>query len=84
MNWVNVGYYAAHADKLNSFQLLLVDRSDQGAGSFDIVFNYGQIQRETGDASGGSAGLGGTPARVGFSSGTGAAGTSTEFNGSGI
>ena len=84
VNWVNVGYYAAHADKLNSFQLLLVDRSDQGAGSFDIVFNYGQIQWETGDASGGSAGLGGTPARVGFSSGTGAAGTSTEFNGSGI
>ena len=84
VNWVNVGYYAAHADKLNSFQLLLVDRSDQGAGSFDIVFNYGQIQWETGDASGGSGGLGGTPARVGFSSGTGAAGTSTEFNGSGI
>ena len=84
VNWLNVGYYASHADKLNSFQLLLVDRSDQGAGAFDIVFNYGQIQWETGDASGGSGGLGGAPARVGFSSGTGAPGTSTEFNGSGI
>ncbi len=27
-NWVDVGYYGSHTDKLNSFQLLLVDRSD--------------------------------------------------------
>ena len=62
----------AHTDKLNSFQLLLVDRSDRGAGDFDIVFNYDSIQWETGDASGGSGGFGGTPAAAGFSAGTGA------------
>jgi secreted trypsin-like serine protease len=81
VNWINVGYYAGHTDKLNSFQLLLVDRSDTGSGNFDIVFNYGQVQWETGDASGGSGGLGGSPVRVGFSNGSSA---SFELGGSGI
>ena len=70
VNWRNVGYYFEHDEKLNSFQLLLVDRSDQGAGDFDVIFNYGRMQWETGDASGGSNGLGGGSARVGFSNGT--------------
>ncbi|WP_167305977.1 nidogen-like domain-containing protein [Nocardioides euryhalodurans] len=70
VNWLNVGYYSGHYDKLNSFQLLLVDRSDLGVGDFDIVFNYDGIQWETGDASGGSGGLGGTSAGAGFSAGT--------------
>ncbi len=83
VNWLNVGYYNAHADKLNSFQLLLVNRSDQGVGAFDIVFNYGQIQWETGDASNGVNGFGGFAAHIGFSSGTGEPGSATEFNGSG-
>jgi Nidogen-like/FG-GAP repeat/Thrombospondin type 3 repeat len=71
VNWdgVGVGYFAGHADKLNKFQLLLVDRSDIGAADFDIVFNYDQIQWETGDASGGSGGLGGSSARAGYSNG---------------
>lgn len=63
-----VGYYA-NGDKLNKFQLLLIDRSDRGAGDFDIVFNYNQIQWETGSASGGNDGLGGNSARAGFSDG---------------
>jgi hypothetical protein len=69
VNWVNVGYYAANFDKLNSAQLLLVDRSDVGPGDFDIVMNYDKVQWETGDASGGSGGLGGVSARVGYSNG---------------
>ncbi len=69
VNWVNVGYYNQHTDKVNSFQLLLIDRSDVGAGGFDIMMNYNQVQWETGDASGGTGGLGGTSARVGFSNG---------------
>jgi hypothetical protein len=81
VNWVNVGYFSGHSDKLNSFQLVLVDRSDTGAGNFDIMFNYDQVQWETGDASGGSGGLGGTPARAGFSNGSTA---SFEIAGSGI
>jgi len=70
VNWVNVGYYSAHTDKTNSFQLLLVDRSDTGPGNFDIIFNYDRIQWETGDASGGVDGLGGSSARVGYSNGS--------------
>ncbi|MEZ0492528.1 nidogen-like domain-containing protein [Kineococcus sp. TBRC 1896] len=69
VDWRNVGYYNGKTDKLNSFQLLLVARPDQGRGAFDIVFNYDGVQWETGDASGGRNGLGGTPARIGFASG---------------
>jgi cytoskeletal protein CcmA (bactofilin family) len=84
VNWLNVGYFSNHFDKLNSFQLLLVSREDKAVGAFDIVFNYDSIEWETGDASGGSQGLGGASARVGFSAGTGAEGTFTEFAGSGV
>jgi hypothetical protein len=83
VNWPNVGYYNSHADKLNYFQLVLIDRSDTGNGNFDIEFNYRQIQWETGDASGGSGGLGGVSAAVGFSNGaSGSANVSFELPGS--
>jgi len=82
VNWVNVGYYAGHFDKLNSFQLVLIDRSDIGAGDFDMEFNYDKIEWETGDASGGSNGFGGTPAAVGYTAGTGAPGTAFDMPGS--
>jgi hypothetical protein len=78
---VGVGYYQCGEDKLNHFQMLLIDRSDVGAGDFDIVFNYDQIQWETGDASGGIHGLGGNSARIGFSNGTN---TSFELPGSAV
>jgi hypothetical protein len=81
-NYINVGYYNSHADKLNSFQVVLIDRSDTGAGNFDLEFNYAKIQWETGDASGGVGGLGGTSAVVGWSNGTGDPGTSYELPGS--
>jgi hypothetical protein len=84
VNWIGVGYYSQHVDKKDSFQLLLVDRSDTGAGNFDIVFNFDQMQFETGDASGGSGGLGGSSGRSGFSNGTGNPGTSFELAGSGV
>ncbi len=69
VEWPAVGYYGAQTDKLNTFELLLVSRPDTGAGNFDIEFNYNSIQWETGDASGGSDGLGGTSAAVGYSNG---------------
>lgn len=84
VNWVNVGYFFSAADKLNSFQLVLIDRSDTGVGNFDIEFNYDKIQWETGDASEGSGGLGGNSARAGFSNGTGAPGTFFELAGSAV
>jgi len=84
VNYVNVGYYNQHVDKLNSFQVVLIGRSDLGAGFFDIEMNYSSIQWETGDASGGSNGFGGTSARVGFTNGSNTNGTYFELPGSGI
>ncbi len=81
VNWINVGYFGSHVDKLNSFQLILTDRSDTGAGNFDFEFNYDTINWETGDASGGTGGFGGSPAHVGYTNGSD---VDTEFAGSGI
>ena len=82
--WPGVGYYNDSTDKLNSFQLLLVDRGDTGAGNFDIVFNYDSIQWESGDVeSPGDNGLGGNSAAVGYNAGTGnQPGTYFQFAGS--
>lgn len=83
VDYVNVGYYGSHDDKLNSFQLVLINRSDTGAGNFDIEFNYDSIQWETGDASGGINGLGGSTARAGYAKGSaGIVGTYFELAGS--
>jgi hypothetical protein len=83
VNWIDVGYYNSRADKLNSFQLILTDRSDIATGDFDIQYNYDKIQWETGSASssGGVNGLGGISAAVGYSVGT-AAGNSYQLPGS--
>jgi hypothetical protein len=80
-NYINVGYYNQHTDKLNSFQVVVIDRSDLGAGDFDVEFNYGGITWETGDASSGVNGLGGSSASVGWSNGTGLEGTYFELDG---
>lgn len=84
VTYSNVGFFDNRVDKLNSFQVILIDRSDIAAGAFDIEFNYDQIQWETGNASGGTNGLGGFSARAGFSNGTGAVGTSYELPGSAV
>ncbi len=81
VNWTNVGYYNSAANRLNSFQLLLVDRSDLGAGNADFYFNYDRILWESGSASGGSNGRGGLSARAGWSNGDD---RYTELVGSGI
>jgi hypothetical protein len=69
INYVDVGYFSQHTDKTNSFQLVLIERADQGPGDFDIEFNFARIAWETGDASGGVNGFGGTPAAAGWSNG---------------
>ena len=79
----SIGYYSMRADKLNSSQLVLIDRSDRDAGDFDIEFNYDQIVWETGGASAGVNGPGGQSARVGYSNGSGDAETFFELTGSG-
>lgn len=81
VNWHDVGYYSVHTDKLNDFQLLIVDR---GSGDADVYFNYGDMLWETGDASGGVNGFGGACAHVGYSNGSGLPGTNYEVPGSGV
>jgi hypothetical protein len=81
-NYLDVGYFARSDDKLNRFQVVLIDRSDTGSGNFDVEFNYERVVWETGDASGGTGGLGGTPAAVGWSNGSGLPGTSFQLPGS--
>lgn len=76
--WDSVGYFAGHTDKRNSFQIRLMDR---GSGDFDMEWRYERLEWTTGDASGGSGGLGGTPARAGYARGNG--GTFLEFPESG-
>ncbi|MBD8524552.1 nidogen-like domain-containing protein [Pseudomarimonas arenosa] len=87
VNWINVDYYFSspnHSNR-NSFQLIIVSRSDRGEGDFDIVFNYDQIRWESGEFSGGnSSGLGGSSARAGYALGRGAPGSAFELPGSAV
>lgn len=66
--WDDVGYYSYGSDKLNAFQVQLIDRGASiGTGeNFDIVFRYEAVNWTTGSASGGSGGLGGTVAQAGW------------------
>jgi hypothetical protein len=66
-NWVNVGHFANSGPEYSA-QLLIVDRSDTGAGNVDVIFNYDWIAD-------GSPSL-----TVGYAA---ADGTSYEFPGSG-
>lgn len=69
VNWIDVGYYSYHDDKLNAFQLVFIERSDTGPGDFDIEFNFNRVLWETGDASNGINGYGGFPSRSGLTNG---------------
>lgn len=79
VTWDNVGYFGDHADKLDSFQLVLRGPGfDVPAGEGQVGFFYKSIQWEVGDASGGVGGFcppGSTvgqdcfPAAVGFGDG---------------
>lgn len=81
VTWPGVGCYSEIDSVTNTFQLVLIDRSDVGKGDFDIQFNYGPIEWESGQASGGDAScLNGTAAAAGYTSGTG---LSYELPGSG-
>ncbi|MGP3699846.1 nidogen-like domain-containing protein, partial [Rhodobacter sp. NSM] len=66
VTWNDVGYFASHTNRLNTFQLELRDR---GAGNVEIIFRYDDVNWTTGDASRGSGGLGGIVAHAGFSLG---------------
>ncbi len=70
VTWDQVGYYGQHADLLNSFQLVLRGPNYVvPVGEGNIGFFWKTMEWETGDASGGTNGFGGTPAAVGFGDG---------------
>src|SRR5262249_36908403 len=72
VTWDNVGFFGAHAPPTDSFQLVL--RGDDfvvPTGQGKIGFFYRTMGWETGDASGGVNGFGGSPAAVGFGDGLG-------------
>ncbi len=72
ITWDHVGYYSENSDKLNTFQLVLRGSGfNTPAGEGQIGFFYTGMQWETGDASGGTGGFGGSPAAVGFGDGLG-------------
>lgn len=81
VTWDRVGYYRCHhaSGQRNSFQLILTAvtpacGSTVAGTDFDVEFRYNRCEWETGDASGGSGGFGGTPAQAGFDEGIGAGG----------
>jgi hypothetical protein len=82
VNWVHVACFATPSGGYNSFQLILIDRSDIGAGDFDIEFNYQTLVWDTGTASGGDANCrGSASAHAGYSNGST---SSFELAGSGV
>jgi hypothetical protein len=68
VTWHLVGYFSSHQNLQNSFQLVL---TPLGGTDFAVEFRYNRCQWTTGDASGGTNGLGGTPAQAGFEGGMG-------------
>ena len=74
VNWVGVASYSNRATPTNSFQLVIVDRSDTGAGNFDFMFNYDEVAWDIATAASTFK------ARAGW----GFAGTGFELPGSGV
>lgn len=74
VTWSDVGYYPKKNDLKNTFQLVMVERADTGAGNFDFYYNYGSLQWDKSEAS--------NYARAGYSM-VGAA-ADFEFTGSGL
>jgi hypothetical protein len=73
VNWVGVGYYAFHGDKLNTFQLIITNGSDPVIDGGNVAFCYQNMDWTTGDASQGVNGFGGVPATAGANKGDGLA-----------
>jgi hypothetical protein len=71
VNWVAVGYYAFHGDKLNTFQLIITNGSDPVIDGGNVAFCYQNMDWTTGDASQGINGFYGVPATCGANKGDG-------------
>lgn len=76
VTWHNGRYFTFGCNSMDlrvNFQLILtgVPSCGGGATDFDVEFRYNRCEWETGNASGGTNGFGGTPAQAGFDSGNG-------------
>ena len=72
ITWDGVGFYNQDCSLTNTFQLIITDGSASILGAeYNSQFRYGDMQWTTGSASGGSGGLGGVPATVGYNIGNG-------------
>jgi MYXO-CTERM domain-containing protein len=73
VTWDRVGYYRCREDRRMTFQLILtaVPSCGGGATDFDVEYRFNTCEWETGEASGGTDGFGGTEAQVGFDAGNG-------------
>jgi len=73
VTWFETAYFACWetVPERMTFQLILtaVPSCGGGATDFDVEFRYNECEWETGDASGGRNGFGGTPAQAGFDAG---------------
>jgi hypothetical protein len=73
INWVEVGYFSMHGDKINTFQLIITNSSDPVIDGGNVAFCYQNMDWTTGDASDGVNGFGGEPATCGANKGDGLA-----------
>ncbi len=74
ITWDDVGFYDGNTSKLNAFQIIIEDASGAPGGApgdFSFEFRYENIDWTSGDFDGGTDGLGGIPARAGYSAGDG-------------
>lgn len=78
--WPGVGYFMVHSDRLNTFQVVIIDRSDLSPGDVDVEMNYDSITWDCGDSECHGGGQGTHSAWVGFSDGM----TDTALEGSGV
>lgn len=72
VTWYRVGYYSAHNDLENTFQLVIESNEQlEEDHVWRVELRYARCEWTTGDASGGRGGHGGTPAQAGFNAGDG-------------
>lgn len=59
-NWVEVGYYNDHTDKVNTCQIIITDGADPLVQNGNVAIFYQDMQWTSGDFDGGVNGFGGT------------------------
>lgn len=70
VTWHNVGFYSSDNSRENTFQLVIISNENLDLDElWRVQFRYARCEWTTGNASGGSGGLGGTPAQAGFDAG---------------